>query len=391
MSLRLFDSEDLDGPDPGRSRRRRAFWSTFGLIYMIPLAHVVVGYSGTRLALSVLGLGAFIGLYYATPLSMRSWVDPIGPLTRTLLAAFAVVSAVLPFAFGDEWIGTPVYLSMIFAMALPMDWVLWGVGGATALASLQCALIDGAEGALPVIAVTSLSLGLMMVGFRHARTLVQQLRVARGEVARLAAADERLRIARDLHDLLGHSLSLIVLKSELARRLGERDTDRAMAEVRDIESVARQSLADVRAAISGYRRRDLTGELDGARAVLAAAEIEAEVRTSGTPLPDQVDGLFGWAVREGVTNVVRHARARRVTITVGRADGAATLEIVDDGCGRPGEGHAPGHGLEGLAERVADAGGTVAAGPRDGGGFRLAVRVPLGRAGAERAAVESAT
>ncbi|MDL4818284.1 sensor histidine kinase [Actinomadura opuntiae] len=389
MTTRLFGGDDLDVPDPGRSRRRRALWSSFGLIYMIPLGQAVAGYGGTRLALAALALAAFVALYYATPLSLDNWIAPIRPRTYALLAAFAAVSAALPFAFGDQWVGAPIYLSIVAAMTLPMNRVPWGIAGATALAALQCALILGAGGALPAIGVTSLSLGLMMFGFRHARTLVQQLREARSEVARLAAADERLRIARDLHDLLGHSLSLIVLKSELARRLDEKDHARAMAEVSDIESVARQSLADVRAAISGYRRRDLAEELDGARAVLAAAETEAVVRTPGAPLPDRVDGLFGWAVREGVTNIVRHARARRVTITVGRADGVATLEIVDDGCGKAPEGHAPGHGLAGLAERVADAGGTVSAGPLDGGGFRLALRVPLAPADARRAPVES--
>ncbi|WP_160573483.1 sensor histidine kinase [Actinomadura physcomitrii] len=386
MTTRLFDSGDLDGADPGRSRRRRAFFSSLGLVYLVPVAAEIADYSGARMAMAIAGLIAFVGLFLATPLSMRSWVEPVRPRTYALLAAFAVLAAALPFAFGPQWLGTPIYLSMVFAMTLPMNRVVWGIGGTAVLIVVQCPLI-GAPGALWPIALTALSLGLFMVGFRHARTLVQQLREARGEVARLAAADERLRIARDLHDLLGHSLSLIVLKSELARRLGERDTERAMAEVSDIESVARRSLADVRAAISGYRRRDLAEELDGARAVLAAAEVEAVVRRSGTPLPDQVDGLFGWAVREGVTNIVRHARARRVTITVGRTAREAALEIVDDGRGTAGEGHVPGHGLEGLAERVADAGGTVAAGPR-GGGFRLAVRVPLG---AGRAAVESAT
>ncbi|WP_160821390.1 sensor histidine kinase [Actinomadura sp. J1-007] len=251
--------------------------------------------------------------------------------------------------------------------------------GAAALA--QGALIDGARGALPMITLTTVSLGLFMFGFRHARTLVQQLREARGEVARLAAADERLRIARDLHDLLGQSLSLIVLKSELARRVAGRDPARALDELGDIESVARQSLADVRAAISGYRRRDLAEELDGARGVLAAAEIGTTVRTCATPLPEEVDGLFAWAVREGVTNAVRHSRAAHVTITVARSGGAAALDVVDDGCaGAAGAGpFAPGNGLTGLTERVAAAGGTVEAGPREGGGFRLAVRVPLGR------------
>ncbi|WP_329519042.1 sensor histidine kinase [Spirillospora sp. NBC_01491] len=386
----FFGGGDLDGTGPGRSRPRRAFWAGFGLLYLVPLARTVAGYSGPRLVWGALALVVFIGLYMATPLSMESWTKPVGNRTWVLLGTFAVVSTALPFVFGAEWIGSPIYLATTCAMTLPMRWVPWGVAAAALISLAQCALVDGARDALPVLAVTALSLGMFMFAFRHARTLVQQLREARGEVARLAAADERLRIARDLHDLLGNSLSLIVLKSELARRVAERDPARTITEINDIESVARESLADVRAAISGYRRRDLTGELDGARAVLAAAEIGTTVRTSGTPLPGAVDGLFGWAVREGVTNVVRHSRAAHVHITVTCADGAALLEVADDGCaGTDAAGpFDPGNGLTGLTERVAAANGTLEAGPVPGGGFRLAVRVPLAP-GAGRAPVGS--
>lgn len=386
---------DQDGMDLRMSRRRRASWAAFGLAYMVPLIKVVSGYSGVRLGLAVLGLTAFVVLYMAAPLSMMSWISPVHARTYVLLGLLAVVCAGLPFAFGQEWVGMPVYLSTACAMTLPMPRVPGGVGAATALAATQCWLIDGARGAIGPLTLTTLSLGLFMYALRHARMLVQQLCEARGEVARLAAADERLRIARDLHDLLGRSLSLIVLKSELARRVGERDGDRdverALAEVRDIEAVARESLADVRAAISGYRRRGLAEELDGARTVLTAAGVEVVVRMSAEPLPDAVDGLFGWAVREGVTNVVRHARAGKVTITAGRDRDDAALEIVDDGRDAEEATAGPGNGLSGLSERAAAAGGTVDAGPRDGGGFRLAVRVPLPPVAAAPARVESPT
>jgi two-component system, NarL family, sensor histidine kinase DesK len=187
-----------------------------------------------------------------------------------------------------------------------------------------------------------------------------------------------VRIARDLHDLLGHSLSLIVLKSELARRLADRDPARAVTEIGDIESVARSSLADVREAISGYRRRDLGEELDGARAVLAAAGVDTTVRMAGAPLPEAADGVFGWAVRESVTNVIRHARASRCVIEVRRDSDEAVLEVRDNG--RAKRKHVPGNGLNGLSERVAAEGGTMESGPLPGGGFRVAVRVPVGSA-----------
>jgi len=231
------------------------------------------------------------------------------------------------------------------------------------------------------IVITTGTMGLFMTAFRNSRMLNVELQLARAEVARLAATEERLRIARDLHDLLGHSLSVIVLKAEVARRLGEQDVDRALAEVTDIESVARQALNDVRATVSRFRRRNLTEELDNARAVLTAAGVEPVIRTSGTPLPDVTDGLLGWAVREGVTNIVRHAHATCCEISVRQDRSSAVLEITDDGAATLD--FTAGNGLTGLTERVQASGGSVTAARRPEGGFRLMVRTPL------QAAVES--
>ncbi len=263
-------------------------------------------------------------------------------------------------------------------MSLPLRWAVIGVPVSTAILGVDGLLIGAPLPMVGGIALVTLAFGMMMVALRHSRTLVAQLHEARGEVARLAAADERLRIARDLHDLLGHSLSLIVLKSELARRLAGRDLDRALGEVADIETAARAALANVREVVSGYRKRALGEELDGARAVLAAAGVDATVRMTGGVLPEAADGVFGWAVRESVTNVVRHARASRCVIEVAHGEGGAVLEIRDDG--RAAKGHVPGNGLTGLSERVSAEGGTLEAGPLPGGGFRVLVRVPVGSA-----------
>jgi two-component system sensor histidine kinase DesK len=247
--------------------------------------------------------------------------------------------------------------------------------------------------------------GLSMLGIGFLLETNFQLRQAREEVGRLAVAEERLRFARDLHDLLGHSLSLIVVKSQLARRLLERDAEAVAREVRDIERVAQRSLTEVREAVSGYRRASLQAELDDARDALEAAGIDALVRTAGTPLPGAADALLGWAVREGVTNVLRHSGARRCEIEVRQDGGEATLELRDDGPGGAGDGErsggsaglggpggssapsapsAPGaeagrdgSGLVGLAERVRAAGGRVDAGAVPAGGFALTVAVPL--------------
>ncbi|GAA1554432.1 sensor histidine kinase [Actinomadura kijaniata] len=372
--MRLLFQGDAEGPE----LRQRAFWVSFGLLFLIPVGFAVARYDGVRRVLGFAALAAFVALYYAAAFVRRSWADPFTWRVWAVLGAFAALAAALPVAFGPEWMGTPIYLSFVLAMGLPLRWAPFGVLGALAVALAGGFLSRSTPAATGGIALMLLSFGMMMVAFRHSRTLVAQLREARGEVARLAAADERLRIARDLHDLLGHGLSLIVLKSELARRLAERDPARAVAEIGDIEVVARTSLADVRAAISGYRRRDLAEELDGARTVLAAAGVESVVRTAGPPPPGETDGLFGWAVREAVTNVVRHARAARCVIEVAWDGEAAVLEVRDDG--RAAGGHAPGNGLRGLAERVAAAGGDLESGPLPGGGFRVRVRVPVGSA-----------
>jgi two-component system, NarL family, sensor histidine kinase DesK len=178
-----------------------------------------------------------------------------------------------------------------------------------------------------------------------------------------------------MHDLLGHNLSSIALKSELARKLLGRDPVAAESEIRDITSVARSSLKEARAAVRGMRSASLASELDRVREALAAAGIEVEVRTTG-PLPARVEAVLGFAAREGATNVLRHSGAGRCEIVVRRVGDSAELELRDDGLGTTRAG-GQGSGLRGLAERMAEAGGALEAGPAQGGGFRLLARIPL--------------
>jgi two-component system sensor histidine kinase DesK len=207
---------------------------------------------------------------------------------------------------------------------------------------------------------------------------------ARHELARLAVADERSRIARDLHDTLGHTLSVIALKSELAGRLVDVDPARAKAEMADVERVARESLSAVRETIGGFRQPTLAVELAGARSTLAAAGIDGLVEPAPEGIPASIDAVLGWAVREGVTNIVRHGGAGSAEIRVELTDTSAGVDIrndrrADDGSGGREGAHprGSGTGLSGLRERVAAFGGGVEAGPTDGGGFRLRVWVPI--------------
>ena len=173
------------------------------------------------------------------------------------------------------------------------------------------------------------------------------------------------RIARDLHDLLGHSLTAITVKSDLARRL---DGEAARREIAEVEALSRQALADVRAAVSGYRDVTLAGELARGLELLRASGITADVPTAVDGVPAERQELFGWAVREGLTNVVRLAHASRCTVRVS-PDG---VEIVDDGIGGA---TGTGSGLAGLRERAAPAGARVFAGPAGERGWRLRVAV----------------
>jgi two-component system, NarL family, sensor histidine kinase DesK len=240
-----------------------------------------------------------------------------------------------------------------------------------------------------------LSLGPILAAFfaytaaRRAE-LVGKLRETRAELARMAVADERLRIARDLHDLLGHSLSLITLKAELAGRVIGTDPGRAAREIADLETVARRSLGEVRAAVTSYRQPTLATELAEARQMLAAAGMDCEISAPAhIELAPQAEALLAWTVREGATNVVRHSGARRVTITITATSDEVTAEVADDGTGpawdsgpdsgqpSPGE---HGSGLTGLTERARQIGAQISAGEgHTGKGFRLLVRVPADR------------
>jgi two-component system, NarL family, sensor histidine kinase DesK len=333
-----------------------------------PLSDLLSGrLSASSEVVAAAGLAAFAAGYLRL-----FWILPSIATERrgeggALLAAIAALAVALSIAFGDEWLGLLVYLSIALALALSTRLALVGVAAVAAAAVAITGELD--------VAVQVIAFGLILVGVRRLMELVRELEAARGQVAELAAREERLRLSRDMHDLLGHNLSLIALKSQLARRLLARDPAAAEAEVRDIESVARTSLQEARAAVLGLRSASLASELDRARESLEAAGIEASVHSAG-PLPAGVETLLGFAAREGVTNVIRHSGAGRCEIVVRRVGDVAELEVRDDGAGTMGGG-GEGSGLRGLAERMAEAGGTLEAGPGEGGGFRLVARVPI--------------
>jgi two-component system sensor histidine kinase DesK len=359
---------------------RRGQWAMMvSLVFFVgPLSQVLDEESGLRLAVSLALAAAFIAAYWRT--MVGAWIIEdravdderhAVPLVLTL-AVLALALSALGSDWSGAWcfVGAATGLRIDRRLAIPALFVLAAAAAATE------ALSGTADAALPLFIVT-LGVGLLTGGFRRLRVVSRQLNAARDEIGRLAVADERLRFARDLHDLLGHSLSVVALKSELASRLIEDHPEQAAEHVRDIEAVSRRALSEVREAVAGYRRPVLSAELAGARSTLAAAGIEVEAAPAPVvELPPDAEAVLAWAVREGATNVLRHADARRVRISVAVTGDDAALELIDDGCGEAcGDGD--GTGLAGLAERVARVRGRMDAAPAAGGGFRLAVTVPL--------------
>jgi two-component system sensor histidine kinase DesK len=209
--------------------------------------------------------------------------------------------------------------------------------------------------------------------FAERNRMNRKLRKANEEIENLAKVAERERIARDLHDVLGHTLSVITLKSELAGKLLDRDPQRAGKEIREVEQISRQALSDVRDAIRGYRSLGLVAELAQAKSTLETAGLTVQCDAATTvKLPAVQESVLSLAVREAVTNVVRHAQARTCRMRLEQQNGSCRLEIHDDGCGTS---NGEGNGLRGMRERVEMLGGTLDRSTE--AGTTLTVTLPL--------------
>jgi two-component system, NarL family, sensor histidine kinase DesK len=266
-----------------------------------------------------------------------------------------------------------IYGGAMLGHAMPMRPAMRWVAVIAALVVLEAWFLERAwfDAIWPFF--FTILIGALNAHFAQVHRSNARLRLAQDEIEHLAKLAERERIARDLHDLLGHTLSLVILKSELASKLSERDPERAREEIRDVERIAREALAEVRSAVKGYRAGGLTPEIQHARSTLATAGIafECDVR-AGTALPPAHEAVLCLALREAVTNIVRHSGARQCRMSLDVAEGAATMRVTDDGRG----GDAPfGSGLSGMRERVEVLGGTLM---RDGRqGTTLTVMLPL--------------
>ncbi|NUT41826.1 MAG: sensor histidine kinase [Thermoactinospora sp.] len=359
------------------------------------------------------GLGRVLWVVAGVGLFATCWISIVrrmfGPGSMTprpwaLAGLLGSVLALFP-VLGVPW----AYVSFVFvvtALATAADGLAFGVGLVVTIAVEVGALVAFGEPIaqiwwVPLIIVVQ---AVAVQSMKHMGGLLHRLNIAREEVAQLAVDNERLRFARDLHDTLGHTLSSITIRSQLAARLVHTDPERAAGEMGDVERAARQALDEVRQAVAGYRAPSLSEELDKASRSLGLAGIRLEVTPAQEPIPAETEVVLAWVVREGATNVLRHgAGARRCWVRLwvdgievrddgnGVADGHAGsggASTADQGDGhdaggepasRAGQGltaHGPGTGLQGLAERVASAGGRLEVGAPPEGGYRLRVWIP---------------
>jgi len=340
------------------------------LIYSVPfvITPALRGAGPWEWASTLAGYAVFLPAYF-----YGYWVK--GRRLAWILALFCVISMV--YAKGNPAALVFFIYAASFAPELGDARTGWlGLGTVMVVEAITIAALGLRWQSWLAPALFTPIVGFMVMHYTQRRRLTMRLLQTQSDLARMAQIAERERIARDLHDLLGHTLSVIVLKSELASRLAESDTARAVEEIRDVERISRDALLEVRAAVRGYRSSGLAAEVETARQALRSAGIELEFQSEPMPLPPAQEGVLAMAIREAATNVVRHAKATHCRMSLRRGERQCELEISDDGQGgTPREGA----GLSGMRERVEALGGTL---EHDGSrGMRLLLRLPMEAAG----------
>ena len=354
--------------------------AAIGGLLLLPLfVDVVADGSPLRAALLATVLVAVIAPW-ATAFSRPRWVPWVAPLAGLALAVAAVVSTrELGDAWRNVWLILAIFVGgMVGGRQLSTAAGTWGVVAVTAGSGVAVATADGSSDVTWAVMLTTALAGLSTIVLVRLLATNATLRATRQELADQAVLAERDRFSRDLHDLLGHSLSLVVVKAEAVRRLVGAEPAAAAEHARDIETIGRRALAEVRETVAGIRHTTLAAELARAATALTDAGIDADVTQPPTLLPEPVDEAFAWVVREGATNVIRHSHAQRCTVRVEVDDGdrrTARLAIIDDGPDRS-DGLAEGNGLTGLRDRLSLVDGHLVV-VRDIDGFGLTATAPL--------------
>jgi two-component system sensor histidine kinase DesK len=332
---------------------------------------------------AILARQSFTGVILPTLLSVPVFVylhlcvyfyDGSKPSVRLgyVAGVFAIGYVLAPW--NPSSLGYVIFGFFMVAYLLPVLQAACVIVASIVLFVLEMWILDAPNQAIFSVLIPSVTLAIIAIFTAYAHKHQTQLRRSQQEILRLATLAERERIGRDLHDLLGHTLSVVALKSELARKLIDRDVDAARAEIAEVERVARDSLAQVRNAVSGIRSTALSAEVLAATALLEAQGLKVKCETENVKLPHDRETALALSLREAATNIQRHSGARGVTIRVKKEARDVVIEVADDGRGGR---IVPGNGLNGMRERLGSVGGSLSLAPGENGGTLLRASVPV--------------
>ncbi len=351
----------------GRMMRALPFVILINLVWLFVWAVLArQSFSGVILP-TLLSLPIFLYLHLCT----YFYGGPNSVRLRYIAGIFALGYLLAPFNFSS--LAYLIFGFFLLAYCATARQAIVCIVLSIMLFVLEMALLGAPTNAIVSALIPSVTLAIIAIFTAYAHRHQMQLRRSNEEILRLATLAERERIGRDLHDLLGHTLSVVALKSELARKLIDRDLDAARREMQEVERVARDSLSQVRNAVSGIRSTALSAELLAATALLEAQGLKVKCETENVKLPHDRETALALSLREAATNIRRHADARGVTIRVRKEPSAVIVEVADDGRGGR---IVPGNGLNGMRERLDSVGGTLALVPNGDGGTLLRATVP---------------
>jgi two-component system sensor histidine kinase DesK len=351
----------------GRGMRNMPFVILFNLAWVF-FWPVIAQQSFLHVILpSLISVPVFVWLHLCT------YYTAGGPAVRRRYILAIVALGYLVSYFNLAALGYLIFSFFTTAFSTPVRSAWLWIGTVIAGYLLEVALLGYDTQTLLSVALPAILLGISAVYTAYTTAQQAKLRRSTDEITRLATLAERERIGRDLHDLLGHTLSVVALKSELARKLIDRDLDAARTEIGEVERVARDALSQVRNAVSGIRSTAIAAELQAAISLLEAQGVKVKCETERVRLPHDRETALALSLREATTNIRRHADASGVTIKLREGDGAVVMEVVDNGRGGR---IVPGNGLNGMRERLGNVGGTLRLESLQNGGTRLCVSIP---------------
>ncbi|WP_017556310.1 sensor histidine kinase [Nocardiopsis baichengensis] len=369
---------------PGDLIAPRLAWGITAVVFtgMCLMSFSIVldqGHAPWITAAAAAGMAALFALQMA---QCRFAGDPahLRPARATLAVQAVLAYAPIPY-FDMAWTSMPIFFAGSAPLVLPPLYG-WSCFAAVVAADVAIHTAYTSDPTVLGYAVASSTVfGLAVYGLSYLRVVMERMRAAQERLAGAAVTRERLRFARDLHDVLGYSLSSIILKAELAHRMVPTRPAQAQQEVEDVLATGRQALSDARSVAHGYRDLSLDDECRSVRSVLTAAGVELRLRADYRGLPPRIGTVVATLVREGATNLLRHSRAETCTISLVQTRDRISAEIVNDGAPAPGDGDADGPRCTGalgdLADRAGALGGALTAEYLDGDRFRLALELPL--------------